>query len=89
MKHKHVNAEKTKKECMKTPKIDKFVKPTIEEKRKKAELKISVFIAKNCSLSAVDDLGKLISDLDPNSEALGKIKLHRTKCTGIIIKQNK
>lgn len=65
-----------------TPKLTDFVKVVIDEERKKAELKIAAFIAEHCSINAVDHLGEVIPNLDNNSEALQKIKLHRTKCTG-------
>lgn len=64
------------------PKMTNFLKTTIDEKRKKAELKIAAFIAEHCSINTVDHLGEVIPDLDVSSETLQKIKLHRTKCTG-------
>ncbi|KYN02291.1 hypothetical protein ALC62_06893 [Cyphomyrmex costatus] len=82
---KHLANINKEKEVIHTPKIDKFVKPSISGKRKRAELKIAAYIAEHCSVNAVDHLGKVIGDLDPESEILSKIKLHRTKCTGLIV----
>lgn len=81
---KHIKNAQMRNECSKTPKISEFVKPVITDMRKRAELKLAAFIAEHCSLKTADDLGELIPDLDKNSETLSKIKLHRTKCSGIL-----
>lgn len=52
--------------------------------RKLSELKLAAFIAKNCAISTVDELCELLPQLDENSQLLSNIKLHRTKCTGLI-----
>lgn len=70
------------------PKMTNYVKPTIDEKRKIAELKIAMFIAEHCSVNAVDHLGELISKLDPASSTMSHVKIHRTKCTGILQKKS-
>lgn len=66
------------------PKIDKFVKPTMSEKRKTAELKIAFYVAEHSSVRAVDHLSLVIKDLDADSLVLQDIKLHRTKCSALI-----
>ncbi|KAI5743287.1 hypothetical protein M8J77_016459 [Diaphorina citri] len=41
-------------------------------------------IAEHCSVRTVDHLGEIIKELDVKSELLQSIKLHRTKCIGLI-----
>ncbi|KAL1463794.1 hypothetical protein WDU94_015506 [Cyamophila willieti] len=65
-------------------KITSFTVNTIDERRKNAELKISAFIAQHCSTRSVDDLGDMIKELDNKSEVLTSVKLHKTKCLGLI-----
>lgn len=48
-------------------------------------MKIAAFIGEHCSINTVDHLGVLIKSLDPKSQTLGDLKLHRTKCTSLII----
>lgn len=78
----HIENCKLRKECAKIPKITEFAKQIINDARKRAELKIAVFIAEHCSINSVDHLSKIVMDLDPNSQTLANIKLHRTKCSG-------
>jgi len=79
---KHIFLASTKDESNKMQKITNFAKPAISEQRKVAELKTAVFIAKHCATNAVDDLGEVIAGLDPASQILSQVRLHRTKCTG-------
>ncbi|CAD6216271.1 GSCOCG00011330001-RA-CDS, partial [Cotesia congregata] len=51
---------------------------------KVAELKISAFIGEHCSLLTVDHLISILPQLDPSSDALKNLKLHRTKCSMLI-----
>lgn len=66
------------------PKLDKFVKTTLSERRKIAELKIATYVAEHCSISTVDHLSIVIKGLDEESTILQDIKLHRTKCSALI-----
>lgn len=79
---KHILIAAKKLNSIKNHKITSFILPSISDRRKIAELKISFFIARHCATAAVDALGELITSLDAGSETLGQIKLHRTKCTG-------
>ena len=54
------------------------------EATKKAEIRTALYIAEHGSNAAVDHLGELISTLDRNSTVLKNLKLHRTKCSGLI-----
>lgn len=56
----------------------------MSEERKIAELKIAAFITEHCSVNTADHLGLLLRNLDENSPVLSSIKLHRTKCAGLI-----
>ncbi|XP_053596147.1 uncharacterized protein LOC128668022 [Microplitis demolitor] len=49
-----------------------------------AELKIAAFIAEHCSLLTVDHLISILPQLDPSSDALKNLKIHRTKCSVLI-----
>ncbi|XP_074026139.1 zinc finger protein 862-like isoform X2 [Leptinotarsa decemlineata] len=64
--------------------ISEIYKPVLPESTKIAELKIAAFIAEHCSLLTVDHLINILPQLDPSSEALKNIKLHRTKCSMLI-----
>ncbi|KAK7791957.1 hypothetical protein R5R35_004580 [Gryllus longicercus] len=68
-----------------TPQITQFVRQTIDDRRKIAELKVAAFIAEHCSVATVDHLGELIKSLDGKSETLKELKLHRTKCMSLIV----
>ncbi|XP_033225894.1 uncharacterized protein LOC117178575 [Belonocnema kinseyi] len=57
----------------------------IDEKRKVAEFKIAAFVSEHCSVQTIDHLGELITVLDKDSKVLPKVKLHGTKCTGLIV----
>lgn len=67
-----------------TPSISSKFPRNISERRKVAELKIAAMIAEHCSVRTVDHLGEIIKELDDKSELLQSIKLHRTKCIGLI-----
>ncbi|KAH0557774.1 hypothetical protein KQX54_011659 [Cotesia glomerata] len=82
---KHKEAIKRDKTIVLNQKIDTFIKPTILEERKIVELRIAAFIAKNCSIHAVDELSVLINSLDKSNKTLNDIKLHRTKCTSLVL----
>lgn len=79
---KHLDNVKANKECTSLPKITTFAKATIDEKRKRGELKLAAFVAEHCSIRTIDHLSAVITDLDKSSEVLSQIKLHRTKCSG-------
>lgn len=47
-------------------------------------MKIAAYIVEHSSTTNVDHLGEMLPKLDPKSEILNNIKLHRTKCTMLI-----
>ena len=49
------------------------------------ELRVAAFVATKMSISGVDDLCRLISSLDKTAQTLPKIKMHRTKCSSLIL----
>lgn len=75
------------KRCNATPsrKITDYAKISISTNRKIAELKTAAFIAEHCSNRSADHLSALINGLDENSELLKNIKIHRMKCTALIL----
>lgn len=52
--------------------------------QKEAELKLSVFVAEHSSLSTIDHLSELLPQIDPKSQILSDLKIHRTKCSMIL-----
>lgn len=82
---KHIQNAKNEKECLRLSKIENFATLVIDDRQKIAELKIAAFICEHCSINAIDDLSKIIKDLDSTSQVLKNIKIHRTKCTGLIV----
>lgn len=60
-----------------------FIKP-ITTKTAQAEGAICLFIAAHSSVLSCDHLGELCKNCFKSSEAADSMKLHRTKCTGII-----
>ncbi|KOB71310.1 Uncharacterized protein OBRU01_13944 [Operophtera brumata] len=81
---KHIQAFKFSQMGASNVKLTKFYEANIPKERKIAELKLAAFIAEHCSMAAVDHLGELLPSLDKTSELLCGIKLHHTKCTGLI-----
>lgn len=86
----HAKTEKHKK-CVQLDKsakatisISNIYKPEFAENTKIAELKIAAFIAEHCSILTVDHLTNILLKLDPSSDALKNLKLHRTKCSMLI-----
>ncbi|KAI4468059.1 thap domain protein [Holotrichia oblita] len=59
--------------------ISQIYKPVLSEKTK-----IAAFIAEHCSFLTVDHLINVLPQLDPSSDALKNLKLHRTKCSMLI-----
>ena len=51
---------------------------------KKAEIRTALYVAEHGTNASVDHLGEVISALDPKSSILKDLKIHRTKCSGII-----
>ncbi|KAH9637051.1 hypothetical protein HF086_013867 [Spodoptera exigua] len=81
-KHKKATAwDKSAKACKS---ISEVFKPAMSESTKIAELKIAAFIAEHCSLLTVDHLISILPQLDPSSDALKNLKIHRTKCSMLI-----
>lgn len=64
--------------------LTSFFNADIPTERNIAELKIAAFVAEHCSLMATDHLGELVSNLDKSSVVLRDVKIHRTKCSGLI-----
>lgn len=60
-----------------------FIKP-ITTKTAQAEGAICLFVAAHSSVLSCDHLGELCKKCFKSSEAADSMKLHRTKCTGII-----
>jgi len=63
--------------------LTKFIKP-ITTKTAQTEGAICLFIAAHSSILSCDHLGELCKKNFKSSEAADSLKLHRTKCTGII-----
>lgn len=81
-KHKKTTArEKSAKACKP---ISKIYKPVLLESTKITELRIAAFIAEHCSMLTVNHLISILPQLDPSSDALKNLKLHRTKCSMLI-----
>lgn len=81
-KHKKATAwEKSAKAYKSTSEV---YKPVLPESMKIAELKIAAFIAEHCSLLTVDHLISILPQLEPSSDALKNLKIHRTKCSMLI-----
>lgn len=55
-----------------------------KEKRKINDIKVSAYIACHTSIKAVDHLGELLKSIADGS-ILSSLKLHRTKCSKIIL----
>lgn len=85
---KHLNSRKhdeSLKRSVATKRHKKMTQFTdLSEERKIAELKIAAFITEHCSVNTADHLGLLIRNLDEKYSVLSGIKLHRTKCAGLI-----
>ncbi|KAK0169172.1 hypothetical protein PV328_012378, partial [Microctonus aethiopoides] len=75
-KHKKATTwEKSAKTCRS---ISDIYKPVLLENTKIIELKIAAFIAEHCSLLTVNHLISILPQLDPSSDVLKNLKLHRT-----------
>lgn len=81
---KHIEAIKYNNLLKKSKPLTSYYEKAIPTRRKIVELKLAAFIAQHCAISTVDALCHLLPTLDPDSELLGGLKLHRTKCTGLI-----
>lgn len=81
---KHKKATAWEKSAKATKPITQIYKPVLPENTKIAELKVAAFIAEHCSLLTVDHLINIIPQLDPSSDALRNLKIHRTKCSMLI-----
>lgn len=81
---KHLEAFKYSQAGSSNTKLTKFFPLNIPEDRKRTELKIAAFIAEHGSISTVNHLSTLLPSLDKTSALLSGIKLHRTKCSGLI-----
>ncbi|XP_022834568.1 uncharacterized protein LOC111362226 [Spodoptera litura] len=78
---KAIALDKSAKSCKLLPMV---YKPVLSDKTKTAEIKIAAFIAEHTSVMTVDHLIELLPQLDPSSDALKNLRLHRTKCSMII-----
>lgn len=78
---KHKKSTEWEKSAKATTPISKIYKPILAESTKIVELKIAAFIAEHCSLLTVDHLINILPQLDPSSDALKNLKLHRAKCS--------
>lgn len=66
-------------------KLSKFVKPQTSSKSNSVEGSLSLFIAAHTSILPVDHLGVLCKLQFKGSDAANELKLHRSKCTNIIL----
>ena len=60
-------------------------RPAILESRKTAEIQTAVFVAKHAAISSVDHLMLLLPRIFPDSTIAANLRMHRTKCTGLIV----
>ncbi|KAK3915985.1 Zinc finger MYM-type protein 1 [Frankliniella fusca] len=59
-------------------------KPTVvSDEDKITDIRLALFIATHCAVKSIDHLGELLKQLGKGSP-LGKIRIHRTKCSKII-----
>ena len=82
---KHKQKLKNNEELLKTKPIDQIYRPSLSESQKEAEIKAAVFVAKHTSLLAVDHLMLLLPKIFPDSTIAANLKLHRTKCTALLV----
>ena len=64
--------------------INQAFRPAVSESRKIAEIRTAVFIAKHTTFLAVDHLMLLLPSVFPDSTIAANLRMHRTKCTGLI-----
>ncbi len=57
--------------------------PKVDDKVKVAEIELSVCTACHCAIRTIDHLGEIVAKNGKGS-ILGKVKLHRTKCSKIL-----
>lgn len=81
---KHIESVKFNNELKYTKPVTSMLERQIPDTRKLVELRLAAFIAKHCAIKTVDALCELLPQLDKSSPILSNIKLHRTKCTGLI-----
>ncbi|XP_057331417.1 uncharacterized protein LOC130671506 [Microplitis mediator] len=81
---KHENCVIKNKSALESKSLDLTFKPTVTDHIEIAELKIAAFIAEHCSVKTVDHMVDILPKLDPSSDTLARLKLHRTKCTTLI-----
>ncbi|XP_026825321.1 uncharacterized protein LOC113561913 [Ooceraea biroi] len=72
----------------KEAKLDKYINitPHFTDTQKRAELKLSIFIAEHSSISTVNHLCELLPKIDSNSTILSNLRLHKTKCRMLLKK---
>ncbi|XP_017483979.1 PREDICTED: uncharacterized protein LOC108372741 [Rhagoletis zephyria] len=61
-----------------------YVDAVATQKSKILDIKLAVFIAKHAAVTAIDHLSELLKSIDQNKVLFENLKLHRTKCSGII-----
>lgn len=64
-------------------KISSFGIDVVNDTIKTSELKLSAFVATHCAVRSIDHLSEMMVKLEEKNE-IGKIRLHRTKCSRLI-----
>ncbi|KAF0749375.1 Uncharacterized protein FWK35_00016539, partial [Aphis craccivora] len=64
--------------------LSKFIKPE-PSKSNSAEGSLSLFIAAHTSILSLNHLGELCKNIFRGCDSANELKLHRTKCTNIIV----
>ena len=82
---KHLQKCKNNEDLLTTKPIDQLFRPTVSEAQKIAEIHTSVFVAKHAALLSVDHLVLLVPKIFPDSIIASSLKLHRTKCTALLV----
>ena len=82
---KHLQKCKNNEDLSTSKPVDQLFQPTVSEARKMAEIRTSVFVAKRAAVLSVDHLSLLIPKIFPDLIIASSLKLHRTKCTGLLV----
>eukprot|EP00795_Rhopilema_esculentum_P009772 gene9772-18305_t len=82
-KHKSKTAENENLSMMRP--IEQSFRPVVSESRKIAEIRTAVFVGKHTALRSVDHLMLLLPSIFPDSTIAANLKMHRTKCAGLIV----
>ena len=64
--------------------VNEVFRLAVPDLRKVAEIKMAIFVAIHAAFWSADHLMSLIPAIFPDSKIASGIKMHRTKCTGLI-----